>query len=621
MSSFLMQSVVYLGSAILCVPIAKRLGLSSVLGYLLAGVVIGPYLLGWTGEQGKDLMHVAEFGVVVMLFLIGLELNPAKLWQLRVAIFGIGTAQVLATSLGLAIAFYFLGQSISVAIVIGLTLALSSTAIVLQSLGEKGQLNTAAGKMSFAVLLFQDLAVIPILAILPLLAIKADPGATAESTLSSIPAWLQSISVPLAVFAVVIMGRYIFEPLLKLIAATRLRELIVACALFIVLGIAELMTLVGISPALGAFLGGVLLANSAFRHQLETDLEPFKGLLLGLFFIAVGASMNFGLIASQLTTILSITVGLILFKFMVFYALGYFAKLNTKQRIQFSSTMSQASEFAFVILGLSLQLKITDSALTETLIAVVATSMVLSPLIGLVIENFILPNFDQPTSAKNAFDLEIEDNHKVILAGFGRFGSVVGRYLRANGVEATVLDNDPDRVDLLRKLGFKVYYGDATSLEMLEAAGIKNADMLILTLHDKDAVSFIINHVKANYPKIKLFVRAYGRLEAYELLDQGLSKVYRDSFETALSMGIDVLSALGIRKYSATRAAQKFRQHDEESLPVLAKVRHNRNIYVKSARERIEDQEDQLKRDMKRLGFTLDDHAWDSEPLRAQNKS
>lgn len=619
MDSFLFQSAIYLGSAIICVPIAKKLGLSSVLGYLIAGVAIGPFVLALVGQQGQDVMHVAEFGVVVMLFLIGLELNPSTLWQLRSSIFGVGASQVFITAALILFVCLILGLSLNSSLVIGLTLSLSSTAIVLQSLSEKRQMKTSAGKMSFSVLLFQDLAVIPILALLPFLAVETlisvSDSAHSDSPLSDLPSWVQALAVPLAVFLVVILGKYVLEPLIKVIALTRLRELIVGCALFIVVGISELMILAGISPALGAFLAGLMLANSAFRHQLEADLEPFKGLLLGLFFIAVGASMNFKLILSQPMLLLGLTVGLIILKFIILFALGYITKLSKHQRTLFAITMSQASEFAFVILGLSLQLNITNQDLTEMLIAIVALSMAISPLLNMATERFILSKWVTVIEEKQKENDTPPSHRRVILAGFGDFGSVIDRFMRSNGVDATILDNNADRVELLRKLGFEVYYGDVTRIDLLETAGIADADMLILTISDLESNKMLITHIQEHYPHVKIFVKSANRIESYELIDLGVQNIYRQSFDTALRMGVDALAELGLRKYTAYRAAQKFSEYDEMEIRTLAKLRHDDQTYIRSARKSIEDQEVLLKSDMEKQN-SFDDNAWDGEVLK-----
>lgn len=612
MASFLADAVVYLGAAVLCVPVAKRLGLGSVLGYLLAGVLIGPFLLGFIGEEGKDIMHFAEFGVVMMLFLVGLELEPALFWRMRRQVLGLGGAQVAITAGLLGAVAMAIGLPWQAALAVGLALAMSSTAIALQSLKEKGLSHTAAGRCSFAVLLFQDIAVIPILALLPLLAAAA-PVASGGSWIEGLPGWQRTLVVLLAVGAIVGLGRTVVVPLLRVVARTRLRELFVASALLLVVGIALLMETVGLSPALGTFLAGVVLANSEYKHELESDLDPFKGLLLGLFFMAVGASINFPLLAERPALIVGATLLVMVAKAAVLLAIGRRAGLGTDQNLLFGAGLGQVGEFAFVLLAFIAQLGLLDGTWTDGLMAVTALSMTLTPVVMLFNDRVLLPRVGTTEAPGRETDA-VEERNRVIIAGFGHFGSTVGRLLRASGVQATLLDNDSDQVDLLRKLGFKVYYGDATRHDLLEAAGAHEAELLVCAIAP-EAAPTLVDTVHRHFPHLKVLVRSRNRMDAYELMDQGALHIYRESLDTALRLGADVLRELGVRAHTAHRAALRFRAYDEAALKELAARRGDKQDYITGVRAAIAEQEELLRKD---IGLDLDDHdhAWDSQELR-----
>jgi len=593
---FFYQALVYMAAAVVAVPVAKKLGLGSVLGYLLAGVIIGPFVLGFVGQEGEDVMHFAEFGVVMMLFLIGLELQPSMIWKMRAPILGLGGAQVGLTSviiMGIAIAF---GLAWQTALAIGLTFALSSTAIVLQTLNEKGLLKTEGGQNAFSVLLFQDIAVIPILAILPLLAVKdmvhavADDGHHEATTwIDGLPIWGQTIVVLGVVAGIIFAGRYMISPVFRLIAKTQLRELFTAAALLLVVATAVLMTKVGLSPALGTFLAGVVLAQSEYRHELESDIEPFKGLLLGLFFIAVGASIDFHLIASDPLLIAGLVVLLIAVKFIVLFIIGRFFKMGLDNNIMFAFSLAQGGEFAFVLFSFATQNSIIENGITGPLVAVVAVSMALTPLLMLINERLIQPRFG--TKEKEIIADEITSEKNVIIAGFGRVGSTIGRFLQANGVTATYLDVDPDNVDLLRKMGLKVFYGDASRTDLLHAAGAEYADLLILAVDDPGKTLEISENVKKHYPKLDLVVRSKGWFDSYELIDLGVKHIYREYLDTSLRMAADALCKLGHRRYEVYRSIKTFRKHDERFLHELAEKRHNQSELISEARQRIEDLE------------------------------
>jgi len=616
---FFFQAFVYLAAAVIAVPLAKRLGLGSVLGYLIAGMVIGPFGLGLIGEEGQDVMHFAEFGVVMMLFLIGLELQPALLWRMRGPILGMGGLQVLLSTTLIAGIGAFAGLAWNEAIAVGLILALSSTAIVLQTLAEKGHINTDGGQSAFAVLLFQDIAVIPMLAALPLLAVgpgasAAEHGEHSGTLVDGLPAWGQTLSVLLAVVAIVIGGRYLIRPVFRFIAQTRQAEIFTAAGLLLVIGIALLMTQVGLSPALGTFLAGVVLAESEYRHELEADIEPFKGLLLGVFFIAVGASVDFALIAAEPGSISAIVGTLIAVKLLVLLGIGRLFRMGQDQNLLFSFSLAQGGEFAFVLFSFAAQQGVLDTSTTLRLVAAVAISMAVTPLLMLLNEKLLQPRLGTRERASRSADV-IEEQNPVIIAGFGRVGGIIGRFLTANGISATVLEFDSDHVEVLRKLGLKVFYGDASRIDLLRAAGAEHAKVMLLAIDDHDKIMQMVETIRAQFPNLKLLVRARGRLEAYALIEEGIDHVYRETFETSLRMGVDALEALGTRAHRAHRAAQRFRRHDEASLLALAGMQHDRNQYITAAREHMQILESTLVQDLEERGEGGDD-GWDAESLR-----
>ena len=551
----------------------------------------------------------------MMLFLIGLELEPSRLWKIRKLIFGLGGMQLGLTTGAFFVAGLILRLPWQSALAGSLALAMSSTAIVMQSLKEKGLSQTAAGQNSFAVLLFQDLSVIPILSLIPLLVFDQTTGsAVTEGPLKGLPGWLQTAAVLGAVTGVVIIGRFAVVPLLRLIARTRLRELFTASSLLIVVGIAFLMHLVGLSPALGTFLAGVILANSEFRHELESDLEPFKGLLLGLFFMAVGASINFGLVAAQPGTIILLTLIVVLVKTSVILLVGRIFKTSSDQNILFALGLSQVGEFAFVLFAFIGQTRILTEDQTGMMMAVTALSMTLTPILLIINERLIEPHFGTLEKESREADA-IDEKNRVIIAGFSHFGSTIGRFLRANGVEATILDNDSDRVDLLRKMGFRVYYGDATRVDLLESAGAAEARLLIVAIDSRETALTISDLVKKHFPGLELMVRTRNRDSAYELIEGGINNVYREHLDSSVRMGVNVLRKLGFRAYTATRAGQNFIRYDEAALPKLAAMRHDQKSYISRVREEIAQQEMLLINDLN-INPTEGDHAWDSDHMR-----
>jgi monovalent cation:proton antiporter-2 (CPA2) family protein len=596
--SGLYQAFIYLLAAIVAVPLAKRLGLGSVIGYLLAGAAIGPFALNFV-DGGGDVMHFAEFGVVMMLFVIGLELRPALLWQMRRPILGLGGLQVLVTAVVVGAVAVWAGLSWKGAFAVGLILAMSSTAIVLQSLGERGLMKTPGGEATFAVLLFQDIAIIPILALMPLLA--PGSGATVRTgqggLMEKLPGWQQALLVVAAVTLIVFAGRFLLRPFFRYIAGTRLREMFTATALFIVLGIALLMQKLGLSAALGTFVAGVVLAESEYRVQLEADIEPFKGLLLGLFFISVGASIDFSLIAQRPGVIALMVAALIALKFFVLLGLGRLFRLRAGEGMLFAFALAQGGEFAFVLFSFATQNAVLPAELGNLLVAAVALSMAIAPILFIVEEKLVRPLY-QDCKPERPADVIDEHDNPVILAGFGRFGHIVGRLLRANGFGTTVLDHDADQVETLSKYGMKSFYGDASRLDLLEAAGARNAKLFVLAIDDEAKALEIIETVQREFPRLKILARATSRQHAYEILRLGVNQVYRETLGSALDLSVDALHELGMDKRRAHRVAEIFREHDEASVREMAKLPDDDADYVSIARKHIENLERALQSDL-----------------------
>lgn len=622
MNEFLINAIVYILAAVIFVPFAKRIGLGSILGYLIAGIVIGPFVFGFISNKGEghDIMHNSEFGVVMMLFLIGLELEPKNLWKMKNLIISVGLTQVLATSFLITTIGIFIGIDWRISLATGLSMALSSTAIVLQSLKEKNKIGSTTGKMSFGVLLMQDFAIIPILALLPLLAVTGGDfnNAGGYGILKNQPSWIQTLMIFGAIGLVVLMGRFGFGPLLGWVSKTKLRELFTASALLIVFGIAFLMNVVGLSPALGTFLAGVILANSPYKHALESDLDPFKGLLLGLFFMAVGATINFTLIWNEPIKILSLTLGVMILKTLVLLILGKFRKLNLADNLSFAVGLSQVSEFSFVTYAFALQLGVFSQSNSDLLMAVTALTMTITPLLLLILDQFILPKIKSNPSKNNPeVDQKIREQNEVILIGFGHFGSTMGRFMRANGVEATILDSDPDQIDFLRKMGFKVYYGDGTRLDLLYAAGAAQAKILISAIDNTEHSLKLVSLCKENFPKLEVMIRAKNRYDAFELMEMGVKNVYREHLDTSIRMGEDVLIKLGFRAYTIHRLAKQFRIYDEEALKVLVKFKGDKDEYISKVKKQIELQETLLSGELMRK-FSMNDHVWDSDIMKEE---
>ena len=585
------SALIYLAAAIVAVPIAKRLGLGSVLGYLLAGILIGPFLFGLVGDQ-TETMHFAEFGVVMMLFLVGLELHPSRLWKLRHSIIGLGGLQVtLSTLLLFAACLYILDLRWQTSMAIGLMLALSSTAIVLQTLAEKGWIKQEAGQNAFSVLLFQDIAVIPILALLPLMAFADLSAMVSDQShgnwVEHFPVYGQVLISITVIAAIILAGKYVSAPVFRYIADTRLRELFTVFALFLVITIAVLMQKIGLSPALGTFLAGVVLAESDFRHELEADIEPFKGLLLGLFFITVGASIDFQLFAEQFNNIILLVIGLIAIKAIVLYLLATLFKLPGKQKYLFALALAQGGEFAFVLLSLTTSLQILDDTQTKFTTLVVAMSMLLSPLLLIFYDKVI----DKKATADNAYESseEIESTTQVIIAGYGRFGQIIGRLLAAQGYHLSILDHSPSQIELLKRFGNKIYYGDASRQDLLEAAGANEARLLVIAIDDADKIIELSKLAQKHFPNLKIVARARDRRHAYELMNIGVTVFKRETFDSALNLGIEALKVLGNDDKTAERAGKLFSDHDHESMNLLANLWGDDHSYGVAVKQRKED--------------------------------
>jgi len=551
----LANTLIYLGAAVIAVPFAKRLGLGSVLGYLIAGITIGPWGLALIANS-RDILHFAEFGVVLLLFLIGLELNPKRLWEMRRPIFGIGSIQVISTSLIIFAACTLLGLPWHSALVIAMGLSLSSTAIALQSLKEKNQLSTPVGHSIFSILLFQDIAVIPMLALIPIL------GSSIEQSNAPL---LETLKVAGVIGFIIIGGHFLTRPIFRFIAATHLREIFTAFSLLLVIGIALLMETVGMSMALGTFLAGVLLAESEYRHELEIEIEPFKGLLLGLFFISIGMTIDFGLLWQQPWLIIALVIGLLLIKLTVLSLIARSEKLPASQQGLFAYLLGQGGEFAFVLSTAAVAAGALEQQWASLLFVVVALSMMTTPLLLLLNDKFIEPRFLHLGDHQPA-DIIENPHNPVIIAGFGRFGRTVGRLLHANKIPTTILDHNPDQIEDARRFGYRVYYGDASRLDMLRAAGAEEARLLIITVDNPDMALAITDLAQQHFPQLTILARARGMAIALEFLKRGVPQFQREVLESALLLGENALKELGYGAYQAKQMTHIFRNHEHTLL-------------------------------------------------------
>ena len=574
--SLLAQIAIFLAAAVIAVPIFRYFKLGSVLGYLAAGIIIGPAGLGLISKIDAT-QQIAEFGIVLLMFVIGLELQPSRLWVMRKSIFGLGSAQVLVTTLAIGSAAYFaFGQSTASALVIGFGLSMSSTALVLQLLAERGQLNSQYGRSAFSILLFQDVAVLPALALLPLLGVAAarttGPGG-----------WLP-LKFVAVLGAVVIGGRYVLRPMLRIVAATRVAEAFTAAGLLVVIGTALLVSQVGLSLSLGAFLAGVLLADSEFRHELEADIEPFKGLLLGLFFITVGMSANLGLVREMPLTLIGVTLGFMLIKVAVLRAIGRLSGLPRAAGRGLAFSLPSGGEFAFVLFGLAAFLGIIAGGIADFLVLVVTGSMILSPLL-LTLHDAL---FKKKEPESGPFDTPEELYPKVIIAGFGRFGQIVGRILRAKKIAFTALEANQTQVDFLRHFGNQVFYGDASRLEMLRAAHAENAEVFVLAIDDVEASVRTAELIHKHFPHLKIFARARNRQHAFRLMDLDVRYTIRETLVSSLEMSEKVLETLGLSKSNAVETVRRFRAHDEATMAKQQAVKDDENKFLQTTRESAE---------------------------------
>jgi glutathione-regulated potassium-efflux system ancillary protein KefC len=550
--AWLTSSLIYLGAAVLVVPLSKFLGLGSIIGYLVAGIAIGPWGLGLVSSV-EDVLHFAEFGVVLMLFLVGLELEPKRLWNLRRPIFGWGAAQVLSCAAVLFAAGCAVGAEWRVALVAALGLALSSTAIALQVFGERNLLKTPSGQAGFSILLFQDVAAIPILALLPLLA-----GATAaEQAISGLDRALEAAKIIGVIGGIILGGRLLLRPVLRWIARSNTPEIFTAAALLLVVAIAALMQLVGLSMALGAFLAGVLLAESEYRRELETDIEPFKGLLLGLFFIAVGMSINFGVLIASPWIMAALVIGFMAIKLVVIYTLAKAMGIAYQERPVFTLLLAQGGEFAFVVFQAAGP-DVLPPEITSLLIGGVALSMLLSPLLLVLLDKFVLPRYSRHTGPQME-EISEQQDAKVLICGFGRYGQIVGRMLMSQGLRVTVLDHDADTVEGLRQFGFRVFYGDATRLDLLRTAGAGSAKAIVVAVDDIEQSLEIVDLVRENFPQARIIARARNVTHLFQLRDRGVTDVEREVFESSLRSARSVLEALNWPAHEARESAMRFR--------------------------------------------------------------
>ncbi len=585
--TWLVNSFIYLSAAVIAVPLSQALGLGSIIGYLAAGIAIGPWGLGLVTNV-EDILHFAEFGVVLMLFLVGLELEPKRLWSLRRPIFGAGSVQVLGCALLLTLVAMGCGVGWRTALVAGLGLALSSTAIALQVMEERNLLPTTSGQSAFSILLFQDVAAIPILALLPLLAVSSEGNSAAAGTSSA----LEALKIVAVIAGIVLGGRLLLRPLFRWIARSRTPEIFTAAALLLVVGIAGLMQFVGLSMALGAFLAGVLLAESEYRRELETDIEPFKGLLLGLFFIAVGMSIDFGVLLASPGLMAVVVLGFLAAKGLVIYLLARQMALPFQERPVFALLLAQGGEFAFVVFQAAAGAHVFPAQTASLLIGAVAVSMLVSPLILVAIDRLLLPRWAN-CGAPQLEEISEPQNAPTIIAGFGRYGQIIARMLLAEGLPATVLDHDAEMIEAARNFGYRVFYGDATRLDLLRTAGAETARILVVAVDDVEQSLEIVDLVQAHFPHLEIVARAKDVTHWNQLRDRGVMRVERELFESSLRSARSVLELLGHEPHTARQSAMRFRQHNLELFERLHPHYQDRSkliAVIKQGRLQLEEQ-------------------------------
>ncbi|WP_312981855.1 glutathione-regulated potassium-efflux system protein KefB [Atlantibacter sp.] len=584
-TDLLLAGVLFLFAAVVAVPLAARLGIGAVLGYLLAGIAIGPWGLGFISDV-DEILHFSELGVVFLMFIIGLELNPAKLWQLRRSIFGVGAAQVLLSAGILAVLLILTKFSWQAAIVGGIGLAMSSTAMALQLMREKGMNRSESGQLGFSVLLFQDLAVIPALALVPLLAGNADEHLD----------WAKVGLKVLAFAGMLIGGRYLLRPVFRFIASSGVREVFTAATLLLVLGSALFMDALGLSMALGTFIAGILLAESEYRHELEIAIDPFKGLLLGLFFISVGMALNLGVLYTHILLVVAGVAILVAVKMAVLYGLAHIYGLRNSERLQFSGVLSQGGEFAFVLFSTASSQRLFQGDQMALLLVTVTLSMMTTPLLMKRIDKHLARRFNEPEDSDEQPWVE-DDKPQVIVVGFGRFGQVIGRLLMANKMRITVLERDISSVNLMRKYGYKVYYGDATQLELLRSAGAEQAKSIVITSNEPEDTLKIVHLCQQHFPHLAILARARGRVEAHELLQAGVTQFSRETFSSALELGRKALISVGLHPHQAQRAQLHFRRLDMRMLRELMPI-HTDTAQISRVREARRELEEIFQREM-----------------------
>lgn len=636
MTDFLLLAFIFLIAGVVAVPIATRLGLGSVLGYLIAGIFISP-ILAWLHVDVVSIQHFAEFGVVMMLFLVGLELEPRLLWEMRAKLLGLGGGQVVITALVfMAVALAF-GQPVTIALAIGLVLALSSTAIVLQTLNEKGLMKSDGGQSSFSVLLFQDIAVIPMLALIPLLAIPElmetvshasgageDDHGSGISLVAGLSGWQTTLVTLGAVGAVVVAGNYLTSPIFRFIAGAGLRELFTATALMMVIGIALLMSLVGLSPALGTFLAGVVLANSEYRHELESDIDPFKGLLLGLFFMTVGAGINFGLLFDNFALIIGLTIGLIALKAGMLLILARIFKIEGADKWLFALGLAQAGEFGFVLLSFTVANGVIPTAIADQLLLVVALSMVLTPALFIFYDRVIVPRYED--EQEQEFD-EINEHSNIVIAGHGRVGGIVARMMRAAGHTPTVIDFSSKQLDMLKKFGIRAYFGDATRSDLLHSAGLAEAKLFVVAIDGKEQITELVKYTVQNYPKVHVVARAVDRNHVYDLWAAGCRDIVRESYDSSLRMGRSAFEGLGHSGETAEALKEAFNAMDRKSMLELAEHYDpdipplENEVYMAKVRERAETWEQELGAQMNDIIAKLDTKPKAKAPAKSRAKA
>jgi len=573
MEHLIFETLVFIGSAILLVPIFKYLGFGSVLGYLIAGIVVGPYGLQFIGDA-ESVMHFAEIGVVILLFMIGLEIQPFKLWSMRKHLLGLGGLQVALTTIVFMLIGKWLGLSNVTAVVIGFCLSLSSTAFAMQTLMERNQFNTEFGRSSFSILLMQDLVAIPALAIIPTLAAVS----TTESS-----SWSKMLGFFAILVTLVLMSRYVMRPVFRILAGTHTREIFTAATLFIVLGVAVLMQKIGLSAALGTFIAGVLLAESEYRHEIEANLDPFKSLLMGLFFISVGMSVSLDLIVQKPILIVSMAVGYLAIKSLVIYGVGRLFKLNHENSKLMSLNIAQGGEFAFVIFGMVATFQLAPSETIAILTAVITLSMALNPLLSMLNEKLTCDKQQNETK----FDNIPDTSPQVIIAGFGRFGQMFGRVMRAQGIAFVAIDHDSGQIELLRKFGSKVYYGDASREDLLEAAGAAKAKYFILAVDGVEESISIVKTVKKHFPNLQIFARARNRGHVFDLMDEGVTHIKRETFDSSIYFIKELLVEMGMEHKKAKSIIERFKEHDELMMLEQYKVRHDDKSLVSVSKQSV----------------------------------